>query len=114
MKSGSISIGTLPSTPLMIEAVWRVRMSEPVDDHADAQVHLLDLLGEQVGLVAADVHQRQVEVAAAAEAAEVGLRHAVADEVEGERAVGLVRHVGYAGVAPRRAPEEWPSHRCKR
>ena len=55
------------------------------DDHADAQVHLLDLLGEQVGLVAADVHQRDVEVAAAAEAAEVRLRHAVAHEVERER-----------------------------
>jgi hypothetical protein len=30
LKSGSTSTGTLASTPLMIEAVWRVRISEPV------------------------------------------------------------------------------------
>ena len=41
--------------------------------------------GEKVGLVATDIHHRNVQVTAAAEAAEVRLRDAVAHEVEGHR-----------------------------
>ncbi len=82
LKSGSTSIGTVPSTPLMIDAVWRVRMSEPATITPIAQVHLLDLLGKEVCLVAPDVHHRNVQVATAAEAPKIRFRDAVAYEIE--------------------------------
>src|SRR5204863_9654317 len=56
-------------------------------------------------LVAADFHQRDVEVATAAKAAEVRLRHAVADEEQGERAVGLELHS--SSILTRRGPQYW-------
>ena len=58
----------------------------------DAEVHALDLLGEQVRLVAADVHHRQVHVAAAAQPREIGRGDAVAHEIERE---GTIRSIGH-------------------
>ena len=55
-------------------------------------MHALDLLGEEVRLVAADVHHRQVDVAAAAQPAEVGRGDAMAHEIERERTVRSVGH----------------------
>jgi hypothetical protein len=88
----------------MMCAVWRVRDQRPRHDHADPQVHLLDLLGEEIGLVAADVHHRHVVVAAAAHALEVGLGDAVADEVKSERLVGVGCIEGEDSIAAVESP----------